>query len=155
MKKLALITAFVAFGLSVQSVSAQEKFGEAFEIGTAMAPGRLDHLMTSTEKLEDVQMTGYVKEVCQKEGCWLRLSTDKNGNDELFVKMKDHAFLLPKDIAGKHAVILGNVSKKVVSVKEQQHYLEDAGASAEEIAKITEPKESYQMEAAGVILLDK
>lgn len=66
--------------------------------------------------------------------------------------MKDHAFLLPKDLAGKKALVNGTLVKKVQSVAEQKHYLEDAGASAEEMAKITQPKETYVMQATGVVV---
>ncbi len=111
-------------------------------------------MMKDKDKLENIQLSGYISEVCQKEGCWLRLRTHKGLEDDMFVKMKDHAFLLPKDIAGKTAIIKGTVVKKVQTVAEQQHYLEDAGASKEEIARITKPKETYQMQATGVELLD-
>lgn len=156
MKKIAFIAGLACCSLFVGKAQAQQQqYGAPFELQDMMAPGRLDVMMADKDKMEDVQMTGLITEVCQKEGCWMKITTAPNAADELFVKMKDHAFLLPKDIAGRYAVIFGNVSKEVVSVAEQRHYLEDAGASAEEIAKITAPKESYQMEARGVILLDK
>lgn len=157
MKKIMLISG-LALGLFATQAQAQEQrqFGAPFEVTNALAPARLDYLMADKEQLENMQMMGVVSEVCQKEGCWLKLATVPGSEKGvLFVKMKDHAFLLPKDIAGKQAIVQGNVEKKVISVKEQQHYLEDTGASAEEIAKITEPKESYQMEAVGVILSGK
>ena len=130
-------------------------YGAAFEQASAIAsPGRLDVMLKDKDKLENIQLSGYISEVCQKEGCWLRLRTHKGVEDDMFVKMKDHAFLLPKDIAGKTAIINGTVVKKVQTVAEQQHYLEDAGASKEEIAKITKPKETYQMQATGVVIMD-
>lgn len=160
MKKLfilsSLLLSLAGSAAMAQSTAAQPAtYGAAFKKADAIAsPGRLDVMMKGKDKLENVQLSGYVSEVCQKEGCWLRLRTHKDVSDDMFVKMKDHAFLLPKNIAGKTAIINGTVVKKVQSVAEQQHYLEDAGASQEEIAKITQPKETYQMQATGVILMD-
>lgn len=159
MKKLLILSTLL---LSIAGTTAmaqtpgnKKAYGAAFKQAEAIAsPGRLDVMMKDKAKLENIQLSGYISEVCQKEGCWLRLRTNKSVEDDMFVKMKDHAFLLPKDIAGKTAIINGTVVKKVQSVAEQQHYLEDAGASQEEIAKITQPKETYQMQATGVVLLD-
>ena len=159
MKKLlilsTLLLSLAGTTAMAQTTGNKKAYGAAFKQADAIAsPGRLDVMMKDKAKLENIQLSGYVSEVCQKEGCWLRLRTNKDIEDDMFVKMKDHAFLLPKDIAGKTAIINGTVVKKVQSVAEQQHYLEDAGASKEEIAKITQPKETYQMQATGVVLLD-
>ncbi len=159
MKKLLILSTLllsIAGTTAMAQTSGNKKaYGAAFKQAEAIAsPGRLDVMMKDKAKLENIQLSGYISEVCQKEGCWLRLRTNKSVEDDMFVKMKDHAFLLPKDIAGKTAIINGTVVKKVQSVAEQQHYLEDAGASQEEIAKITQPKETYQMQATGVVLLD-
>lgn len=155
MKKL-LLFATSLFLLNVSSVSAQiaDKtpviYGQAFTDAAVMSPGRLGHIMKDKQKINNFQMMGYVTEVCQKEGCWLKLSTTKTSNDAVFVKMKDHAFVVPKDLAGKMIVVQGEVIKKQQSVEEQKHYLEDAGAAKEEISAITQPKEVYEMEASGV-----
>jgi hypothetical protein len=155
MKKL-LLFATSLFLLNVSSVRAQVAdkapviYGQAFTDGQVMSPGRLDRVMKNKQKINDFQMMGYVTEVCQKEGCWLRLSTTKTSDDAIFVKMKDHAFLVPKDLAGKMIVVRGEVVKKQQSVDEQKHYLEDAGATKEEINAITQAKEVYEMEASGV-----
>jgi hypothetical protein len=93
-------------------------------------------------------VTGTVKQVCKSEGCWLRL--DDGSKDGIMVKMKDHSFFVPKDIDGKTVYVSGKAVRKTTSVKELQHYAEDAGKSKEEIAKITEPKVEITMEATGV-----
>lgn len=80
------------------------------------------------------------------------IRTNEKSNDDVMVRMKDHAFVVPKDIAGKTAVVHGTVAKKMQSVAEQKHYMEDAGAPADQIAKITEPKAVYEMQVTGVYL---
>jgi hypothetical protein len=159
MKKLFILSslffALAGTAATAQTATAPKAYGAAFtQSEVIVSPGRMDEMLKDKDKLENVQLSGYISEVCQKEGCWLRLRTHKTSQDEMFVKMKDHAFLLPKDIAGKTAIINGTVVKKVQTVAEQQHYLEDAGASKAEIAKITQPKETYQMQATGVVITD-
>jgi len=97
-----------------------------------------------------VKVRGKVAEVCTKEGCWIKLQT---ADGKMMVKMKDHAFLVPVDLNGKEVIIDGSAIMKITSVKELQHYAEDAGKSAEEIAKITEPKKEIVMTATGILVL--
>lgn len=156
MKKILLFSCMI-LGLGLTTVNAQNKadkgaklYGEAFNQSEMYSPGRLPVLMKDKSEISDIVLTGYVTEVCQKEGCWLKMTTQKGSEDEIFVKMKDHAFLLPKNIAGKRAVVFGTVEKKEQSVKEQQHYLEDAGASQDEIDAITTPKATFVLSATGV-----
>ncbi len=154
MKKLLFLSslALTICASSSFAQTAQDKsyYGAPFIEQTALSPARVTWIMKDKEKVEKMQLTGYIGEVCQKEGCWIRLRTDKNVNDDILVKMKDHAFVLPKDIAGKRAVVNGTLVKKTQSVAEQQHYLEDAGASKAEIAAVTAPKVIYEMQATGV-----
>ena len=154
MKKILLASCLMlGLGFTVanaQSTTAPKVYGEAFEQAQLLSPGRLPILMKDHKELKAMAITGYVTEVCQKEGCWLKMATQKGSRDEIFVKMKDHAFLLPKDIAGKTAVVFGTVEKEEQSVAEQRHYLEDAGASQEEIDAIKGPKTTFVLMATGV-----
>ncbi len=94
-----------------------------------------------------------VDEVCQAKGCWMKVNL---GNDEqVMVKFKDYGFFMPKNIAGEEVIINGKAFVEEVSVDEQRHYAEDAGASSEEIAAITEPKKTLSLLADGVLLIGK
>ena len=96
-----------------------------------------------------VRVAGTIQSVCQKKGCWIRVS---DGGDEIFVKFKDYAFFLPKDAAGKQVVLEGTFKLKEQSVDEQKHYLEDAGKK-EDAAKVVAPKREFTMLADGVAIL--
>lgn len=98
----------------------------------------------------DAKMIAKVDEVCQAKGCWMKL--DLPDGEQVMVKFQDYGFFMPKDIAGKEVVINGKAYVNEVPVDEQRHYAEDAGASKEEIAKITEPKKTYSFMADGVLL---
>ena len=91
---------------------------------------------------------GKVKEVCKREGCWLRLD-DGKGND-ILVRMKDHEFTVPKDIDGKTVYVMGTAYKTTTSVKMLKHYAEDASKTQAEIDAITKPKTEIKLEATGV-----
>lgn len=96
------------------------------------------------------KMIATVDEVCQAKGCWMKLNM-QNG-EQVMVKFKDYGFFVPKDIQGKEVVVNGVAFVNEMSVDEQQHYAEDEGASAEEIAAITEPKKTWSFEADGVLI---
>ncbi len=98
----------------------------------------------------DAKMMAKVEEVCQAKGCWMKV--DLGNGDQAMVKFKDYGFFMPKDIAGREVIMNGKAFVNEVSVEEQRHYAEDAGESAEEIAKITEPKKTYSFLADGVLL---
>lgn len=98
----------------------------------------------------DSKMIAKVDEVCQAKGCWMKL--DLPNGEQVMVKFKDYGFFMPKDISGKEVIINGKAYVSEVSVDEQRHYAEDGGATAEEIAKITEPKKTLSFLADGVLL---
>ena len=101
-----------------------------------------------------VVMKAKVGSVCQAKGCWMNLVDPAVASDEeLFVKFKDYAFFVPKDIAGREVLVEGVAYKEETSVDELRHYAEDAGKSEEEIAKITEPVTEKKFMATGVLLL--
>ena len=54
---------------------------------------------------KEVLVSGRVTEVCQEMGCWLAL--DAGDDRALIVRFKDHAFTVPKDLAGKTVKVQG------------------------------------------------
>lgn len=125
-------------------------YGKEFSTAKAIKPEALSTSMGDKTTMENIVVEGTISQVCQAEGCWLKL---KNAaGQDIMIKFKDHAFLVPKDIAGKTAVINGTAMKKVVSIEEQRHLAEDAGASPSDMAAITQPKEELRVEATGVMV---
>ncbi|MEM0518605.1 DUF4920 domain-containing protein [Aequorivita flava] len=97
----------------------------------------------------NVKFASQVKEVCQKKGCWMKVDL---GEDEAMVRFKDYGFFMPKDIAGKEIIAEGKAYVEEMSIEDQRHYAEDGGATAEEIAAITEVKRTLAFEAHGVLI---
>ena len=60
-----------------------------------------------------VRVSGIVKNVCPKKGCWLTLHDEKT-NQNLFVKFPDpeQGRLIPMDAVGKPAIVEGTVKVK-------------------------------------------
>ncbi|MCB0699493.1 MAG: DUF4920 domain-containing protein [Chitinophagales bacterium] len=125
-------------------------YGAAFSPDGAITVDEFNTNMQGNDSLDNVVVTGELSEVCQKMGCWVKLKNDSG--EDIFVKLKGHDFFVPKDCAGKTAVVKGKATREVTPVDELQHYLEDAGASEEEIAAVTEPKEELRIEAEGIIV---
>ncbi len=97
-----------------------------------------------------IKFSGQIIDVCQAKGCWMRLQL-KNGSTTM-VRFKDYGFFMPKDSAGKTAIVNGLAFVEEMTVADQKHYAKDGGKSDAEIAKITEPKKVYGFEASGVLL---
>ncbi|MHC4080965.1 MAG: DUF4920 domain-containing protein [Planctomycetota bacterium] len=85
----------------------------------------------------NVIVEGTIVEVCQKKGCWMRVT---DGEQELFVRFQDYGFFVPMNASGREVVMHGTSVAQVASIEELRHYAQDAGKSAEEIAAITEPE---------------
>lgn len=96
-----------------------------------------------------VYVTGQVKEVCQKKGCWFVLT---DGDREIRVKFKDYAFFVPMNANGHMAVVEGWGNVNVLDVEWARHLAEEAGKSQAEIDAITEPVPTYEIEATSVYI---
>lgn len=143
---------------------AQEKIAEAkkgTEYGAGVSedmsynvytPDQVIKALEKKNEIERVIIQGKVMKVCAKKGCWITLENSKN--IEVFVKMKNYAFFLPQNIAGRTILLDTKVTKKNIPVKELQHYAEDAGKSKAEIAKITKPRTEIRVLANGIKVID-
>lgn len=91
-----------------------------------------------------------LNEVCSKAGCWVNI---ESGDGETFmVRFKDHFTIPPATEVGTGAYLHGYAFMDTISVANLQHFAEDAGKSAEEIAAITEPQFKLNFEADGITL---
>ncbi len=117
---------------------------EAAVIPTKLAEARKDSVY--------IKVSGPVKTVCQMKGCWMTM--DVNGQP-MRIRFKDYAFFVPKDCAGRTAVIEGWAFQKVTTEAERRHYAEDAGKPQAEIEMIQGDEKALGFEAVGVVLLAK
>lgn len=154
-KKLFSLLIICALGGAVNAQDIQPAakgvtYGAGIDSKGALPVQKLQKKMGAAETL-DAKITGKVVEVCAKKGCFLKLETASG--EPMMVKFKDYAFFVPADLVGKTVAMEGIAKQEVMSVEKQKHYAEDMKKSAEEIAKITEPKKQVTFEAKGVVVL--
>jgi len=124
-------------------------FGNKINSNNTISLVDLNSKMQGKEEMK-AKVSGLVTSVCKKKGCWMTLK-QPDGSD-MRVTFKDYGFFVPKDCEGREAIIEGTAKIDVTDVETLRHYAEDQGQSAEEIAKITEPKKELVFVADGVIL---
>ncbi|MCB0477929.1 MAG: DUF4920 domain-containing protein [Crocinitomicaceae bacterium] len=125
--------------------------GADFDTSAVMSPNEMIAKMEGLDSLEGIVLRTEINECCQKKGCWMTLNMG-DGNPDMRVWFKDYDFFVPLDASGTPVVVAGKAFIDTVSIADQKHILEDANASAEEIAAITEPKVELGFEATGVYL---
>jgi hypothetical protein len=121
----------------------------------------VDEITNSVEMISKVEtegtfegkISGEIKEVCTKKGCWMTMSLP-NG-ESMRVTFKDYGFFIPIDSQGFPVVLEGVATLTETDVATLQHFAEDQGKSVEEIAAITEPKREITFEATGVVIKAK
>lgn len=127
-------------------------FGSIITAKNTVDAADLPALLEGHDKVE-AKLSGNIDAVCQMSGCWMDVSI---GNGEtVHVTFKDDGFLMPKDAAGKTAIIEGVGTFEELPVSMLKHLAEDEGKSQEEIDAITEPKMEYTFVAHGVLIIDK
>ena len=125
--------------------------GAAFDESLAITP---EDMMAQRESFEgdsmDVVLAANINECCKKKGCWMTI--DMENGEEMMVRFRDYDFFVPLNADGRSTILKGKVFNDTLDVATLQHYAEDAGASADSIAKITEPQISYSFLADGVVV---
>jgi len=149
-KKEAVTTSEVSTENATKAL-AYNSFGKEINDTDALTSERMMVHYASMKAGDTVnaKMKGTISEVCSKKGCWMKLDM---GNDKVVrVTFKDYGFFMPLNATGE-VVVNGKAYVSETSVDDLKHYAEDAGESAEDIAKITEPEITYAFEADGVLL---
>jgi hypothetical protein len=153
MKRLSaavLLATGLFFATAGLTASAQTSFhGTKISPSGAISTSQLVTKLARTDTLH-AKVQGQVESVCKVKGCWMKVKLDDG--QTMRVTFKDYGFFVPKDIAGKTVVFEGKAFQNVTSVKDLQHYAEDAGKSKAEIAKITQPETAISFVADGVVV---
>ena len=83
----------------------QNKFGATITETNTTA---LSSLMSEPGRYSSktVRTEGVVSAVCQSMGCWMEIADDSG---QAHIKMAGHAFFIPKNASGHHAVVQGKL----------------------------------------------
>ena len=149
-KYIFLFATAVCLAATSSSVDAKKAYGKTFKVQAVQTPEQLTTKLNTQPTIQDVVVQGKIAQVCQAEGCWMKLKN--SAGEDMMVKFKNHSFLVPKDIAGKNAIVYGTAMKKTISVEEQRHMAEDAGMNTTQIEAITTPKSEVRIEATGIVV---
>ena len=139
-----------------QSAEAVEEgvtfYGEVIETkGGLNGPALRKALMISDGRTQ-VQFEGEIVATCPKKGCWMDVVSEE---DTVFVRFQDYGFFVPTEGAeGKRTIVEGEAFFDTLTVDMRRHYAQDAGASEEELAAITEPELKLAFMATGVMIQD-
>ena len=107
-------------------------FGEPFTVATA-AKGADILAAPEQHAASPVRFTGELTQVCQKMGCWAVVRDDAGHN--VRITMKDHAFGIDKDTAGRACDVEGRLVAKKVDPKQLEHYSEEGATDHPEAGK--------------------
>jgi hypothetical protein len=144
---------FMASGVAIKKAvkkldeTAWDHFGDGIAAGAATP---LAEVLKKPEAFTGkvVRIEAPITAVCQTKGCWMHLGSQQ---PPVMVKFKDYGFFVPKDAAGRTAIVEGTMAMKQETVEETKHYLEDAGKH-DEAAKVTEGRKLYRFMASGVAI---
>ena len=93
---------------------------------------------------KEVLLEGKITEVCQKKGCWLKMTDGKN---ELTVKFKDYAFFVPKDAASSQVKIQGIFEAAV-----DEHIQQEASEQKNHAHENEHGSTEYTITASAVVI---
>ena len=115
---------------------------------------KVSDLLSDTEKYlgKTVLVKGKIVDVCEKRGCWMEISSDKEFQTIMF-KVKDGEMVFPMEAKGKIAIVEGVFEKLVIPSKEAAH-VEDSDGPAhkegkEEGKKCTKAEQAENHKAGG------
>jgi len=133
------------------AVSAMRPKGQWHQYGPKVDPEGATVLMCTVSGDEGRSVVAAeILDVCKVKGCWMNVRTESG--QSIFVKFKDYSFFVPRNAAGRHVRMHGELTTKSVSVDELQHYAADAKKSPAEIAAITQPQTQLTFLADSVII---
>jgi len=97
-----------------------------------------------------VLVRGTVAEVCQAMGCWMTMT-----HEGKTARIKTgHEFFLPKDIAGRNAVVIGTFKVTEISEADARHYNDETKNPKMKTEDIIGPQQVYEIDAMGIKILN-
>lgn len=158
--KTVKLAAVVVAGLWSGSVLAQESkapaaqkqaYGKPFTVATPATP--IAEVLANPEKFEGktVKLTGTVSQVCQAKGCWFEVAPTAGGRGAR-IKSVDYSIFVPKDCAGRTAVVEGTFKSTTLSEAQAKHLADDAAKAGGKASEVKGPVKEFQVAATAVEL---
>ena len=127
-----------------------EKYGEHLSLKEKT---KISDIIDNPEAYLDktVLVEGKVLDVCPMAGCWIELSSNREGQ-KIKVKVEDDEIVFPQEAKGKTALVEGKVYKIKLSKEEAINYYEhQAEEKGEDFdpSSISGPVTIYQIQGSG------
>jgi len=131
----------------VEETAEYEVYGSAFDAYDEVI--RLNEVLQNSDTYEgrEVVITGTIKQLCQKKGCFFMLS---DGKSRARITFKDYSFFIPTNSAGKAVTLIGRFSVNELSEEQAKHYAEDAGENPEKVEGL---QREYSLVATSVKIM--
>ncbi len=146
----AIATAALCSTSAATTADNKSVFGQPISLKTPITLAEANEAQLKDGSSQEVLIQTEIKTVCQKKGCWMKVS---DGKTEMRITFKDYGFFIPKDSGGRKVLAQGQIIEKEESVSDQKHYLKDAGADPALIEKVKTPKLTRSFVASGLQLL--
>lgn len=145
-RRMVFLTFLAAFfGSSTFADERIHQFGDVMPVGEAVKLGEAIERLADGDAQLIAKVSGNITEVCQKKGCFMVLT---QGEHHARVKFKDYGFFVPKDSAGRKAVIFGELISATLTAEQANHFESDAGRVGSFSASTTE----YSIVASAVLI---
>ncbi|MFA5300463.1 MAG: DUF4920 domain-containing protein [Lutibacter sp.] len=144
---LLLITVFVS---SVSFAQTAEKYGNKL---TLKEKTPISTLFKNPEKYigKIVQVEGIIVNVCEKRGCWIEISSDKEF-EKIRFKVEDGVIVFPMDVKGKNIIAEGVFAELVLTkeelIEQGKHHAKEHGTLFNPNS-ITKGKSEYTLRGLG------
>lgn len=103
-------------------------YGKNFDEAGTIPASKIKEKVRENDSIQ-VKVEGEIVSVCQKKGCWINVELEEG--ETMQVSFKDYGFFVPKDVAGKTAILYGIAKSEITSVESLKHFAEEAGKSKE------------------------
>jgi len=135
----AIAVLVTALGVASSAAAGEvQKFGKPLQ---GLKPVPLADVLAKPEDGRAVRLEGTVASVCERKGCWIEL---RQGESAVHVTFEGYSFFVPKDSAGRQAVLEGKVMVKEPDPDDVKH-LKGEGAGEAAASRVS-------FEASGVEL---
>ncbi|MEO8167968.1 MAG: DUF4920 domain-containing protein [bacterium] len=117
---------------------------------------KISDILAEPEKFagKKVLVEGTVAEVCEMQGCWIKIKSSEN-SDQIRFKVNDGEIIFPKNASGKTALAQGIVTVKTKSkeelIAEGEHFAQDAGKTFDP-STVTGPQTVVTIKGEGAVL---
>lgn len=127
----------------------KQAYGKPFAVKDAPLPIAKVISKPGAYEGKTVKVSGVVTQVCQAKGCWFEVA-EKDGSKGARIKSADYSIFVPKDSAGRHAVVEGTFNVTTLSKEAAQHLADDAAKAGKKVAPVTGPVQEFQVSATAV-----